>query len=399
LITYRVTFKSYYNLSTRGEFELLGKALIVFLILSFVSLLADVTYEGARSISGPYLEILGATLIVAGGISFGELVSYVARFAGGLIAFKLASSTAYWVLLILGYLINLAAVPLLALAGSWELAFTLYIVERVGKGFRVPIRDTILAEVSTGVGSGKVFAFHELLDQVGGVAGPLVVAYAIASTGSYRPALLILALPAILAIALLITASTVYPHIRSARRPSVEVSRGLQREFYLFTLAIALAMAGFIHWGQASYILSTLGGVNIALLYALAMLIDGLVAIPLGLALDRWGLKVTAILPLLALTSTLTIFETGNPLAFTIAWGATMGAIEVLPKAAVATMVREEFRSIAYSTLFISMGAGWTLGNLVMAYLSTAEWALLATITTPVAISTIILLKLRGNHL
>jgi hypothetical protein len=75
---------------------------VVFLLLSFVSLFADITYEGARSISGPYLELLGATLIVAGGVSVGELVSYVARFAGGLVVFGLASSTAYWALLILG---------------------------------------------------------------------------------------------------------------------------------------------------------------------------------------------------------------------------------------------------------------------------------------------------------
>ncbi len=373
---------------------MLRRTLLVFLLLSFVSLFADMAYEGARSISGPYLELLGATLVIAGGISVGELISYIARFAGGIIAFSLASSTAYWILLILGYVINLVAVPLLALAGSWELAFALYLVERIGKGFRVPIRDTILAEVSTGVGSGKVFAFHEFLDQVGGVAGPLIIAYAIASTGSYKLAFIVLAIPATMAVTLLIIASTTYPYIRSARRSEIMLSKGLPQEFYVFTLAVALAMAGFIHWGQASYILAKLGSVNIALLYALAMAIDGIVAIPLGLALDKWGLRVTITLPLLALTSTITILQVVDPILFTLLWGITMGAIEVLPKAIVAVMVREEFRSIAYSILFIAMGAGWAIGNIVVAYIGPHTWNALIVAITPAITSIIILLRL-----
>ncbi len=376
---------------------MLRRALIVFLLLSFVSLFADIAYEGARSISGPYLELLGASLIIAGGVSVGELVSYLARFAGGVVAFKLASSTAYWALLLLGYLINLVAVPLLALAGSWELAFMLYIVERVGKGFRVPIRDTILAEVSEGVGSGKVFAVHELLDQVGGVAGPLIVAYVVASTGSYKPAFIVLAVPAVVAIVLVLAASTLYPRIRSATRPAIDVSKGLPWEFRVFTVAVALAMASYVHWGQASYILSQLGGYNIAFLYAIAMAVDGLAAIPLGLALDRWGLRAVALLPLLALTATLSLQVRSNALLFAILWGTSMGAIEVLPKASIPLMVREEFRSVAYSTLFIAMGAGWTIGNIVLAYLNPQTWGAIMLVVILAITSTIMILRLEGR--
>ena len=71
----------------------------------------------------------------------------------------------------LGYSLNLLAVPLLALAPSWPIAFMLVIVERVGKGLRVPARDAIIAEVSSSIGYGKGFAVHELLDQVGAVIG------------------------------------------------------------------------------------------------------------------------------------------------------------------------------------------------------------------------------------
>jgi len=374
---------------------LLKAAILVFLILSFVSLFADIAYEGARSISGPYLELLGASLVVAGGISLGELLSYAARFAGGLLAFRLASSRAYWALLVLGYTVNLVAVPLLALAGSWELALALYILERVGKGFRVPIRDTILAEVSAGVGSGKVFALHELLDQVGGVAGPLMVAYVASRSGSYKAALASLAIPAAIAIALLLLASTLYPEIRSARKPEVGVRAGLSSEFYTLMLAIALALASFIHWGQASYLLSLGGfsGESVALLYAVAMAVDGLAAIPLGLAFDRWSVRVSALLPILALTSTLALTIAGNPLAFTLLWGITMGAMEVVPKALVARLVREEYRSLAYSILFMSMGAGWTAGNMLVAYLNPYTWSSTAIVALSAALSLILTLR------
>ncbi len=337
-------------------------------MLSFVSLFADMAYEGARSVSGAYLEALGASLIIAGGVSLGELVSYVARLAGGVIAHFTASSLAYWGLVISGYTINLVAVPLLALAGSWEAAFTLYIVERVGKGLRVPARDTIIAEVSSGIGRGKAFALHELLDQVGGVAGPLVVAYSIAvHGGSYREAFILLAVPAALSIILLISASITYPKISSAQRLETGLGKAITWKFTLYTLGVALAMASFIHWGQASYILSKIGGEQVALLYALVMAIDGLAAIPLGLAFDKWGLRVSLLIPLLTLTATLSLLN-GSLAVFTLAWGFSMGALEVLPKAAVAELVEARARSLAYSILFISMGLGWTIGNILMAY-------------------------------
>lgn len=376
---------------------MMRRALTAFLLLSFVSLFADIAYEGARSVSGPYLDLLGATLIIAGGVSVGELVSYLARFLGGLVAFKLASSKAYWALLILGYMVNLVAVPLLALAGSWELAFTLYLVERVGKGFRVPIRDTILAEVSRGVGSGKAFALHELLDQVGGVAGPLAVAYVVGDTGSYKLAFLVLAIPAAISIALLLLASLAYPNLRSAAKPEVGALRGLPWEFHAFTLATGLAMVCYLHWGQASYILSQLGIRDVALLYAVAMAVDGLAAIPLGLALDRWGLRVTVLVPILTFTSTMAFVGLVDPLLFAILWGVTMGALEVLPKATVPLIVKEEFRSLAYSILFIAMGAGWTIGNIVVALLGPRSLEALAIALLSAITSIAILSRLGGE--
>ena len=54
------------------------------ILMGVVSLFADMTYEGARSITGPYLAILGASAVTVGFVAgFGELSGYVLRFFSG----------------------------------------------------------------------------------------------------------------------------------------------------------------------------------------------------------------------------------------------------------------------------------------------------------------------------
>jgi len=139
------------------------------ILLGLVSLLADMTYEGSRSITGPYLSILGASAVVIGFVSgFGELVGYGLRYASGYLS---DSTRKYWSITIIGYAVNLLAVPLLALAGSWEIAAVLLITERLGKAIRTPARDVMLSHATSQVGSGWGFGFHEAMDQVGAILG------------------------------------------------------------------------------------------------------------------------------------------------------------------------------------------------------------------------------------
>src|ERR1700688_1611169 len=87
------------------------------ILIGVVSLFADITYEGARSITGPYLAILGANAAVVGFVAgFGELIGYGLRLVSGYIADRTAR---YWAITLFGYVCNVMAVPLLALAGHW----------------------------------------------------------------------------------------------------------------------------------------------------------------------------------------------------------------------------------------------------------------------------------------
>lgn len=70
------------------------------------------TYEGARGITGPFLGSLGASAAVVGVVAgLGELVGYALRSVSGYLADR---SHRYWVVILVGYLVNTLAVPALA---------------------------------------------------------------------------------------------------------------------------------------------------------------------------------------------------------------------------------------------------------------------------------------------
>src|SRR5690348_6003726 len=92
-------------------------------LVGIVSLFADMTYEGSRSITGPYLAVLGASATVVGVVAGGgELLGYALRLVSGRVADAFGR---YWPMTIVGYLIQMVAVPALALAGSWQVAAVL----------------------------------------------------------------------------------------------------------------------------------------------------------------------------------------------------------------------------------------------------------------------------------
>ena len=97
-----------------------SSAIRFILIIGIVNLFADLTYEGARSVIGPFMGLLGAsafTISITAGL--GEFFGYTLRFFSGYIADK---THKYWLNTFIGYAINMLAVPALALAGSWQMA-------------------------------------------------------------------------------------------------------------------------------------------------------------------------------------------------------------------------------------------------------------------------------------
>src|SRR5258706_16327720 len=92
-------------------------------LIGFVSLFADMTYQGAHANAGPYLALLGASGTVVGVVAgAGEFVNYTLRLVFG---YWVDKTRAYWKIAFPGYLLNLVAVPLLAVVGHWQWAAVL----------------------------------------------------------------------------------------------------------------------------------------------------------------------------------------------------------------------------------------------------------------------------------
>ncbi len=355
-------------------------ALRLVILFGVVSLLADLTYEGARAITGPFLGLLGASGAVVGTVAgFGELAGYALRLVFGWLSDRTGRP---WVLLAIGYAVNLLAVPLLALAGRWEVAAALMVAERIGKAVRTPSRDALLAQAATKVGTGWGFGLHEAMDQIGALIGPLVVAAAVARSGSYRTAFAVLLLPALLALAALAfsrLAAVDGDGAPAARR--LAEGQGLPRSFWVYAAGAALLAAGCADFPLVAFrlaregVASTLG---VPLLYALAMGVDAAAALVFGRLFDRFGTRVLAGAVLCGAAASPLLFLGGATAVVwgVAAWGAAMGAVESVVRAAVAHLVPAGRRGAAYGVFGATFGAAWFAGSAVMGVLLDLSTAL-----------------------
>lgn len=353
------------------------RTFLVFILLGLVSLTADMVYEGARSVGGAYIESLSGPPIASAIASTGDLLGYVFRFISAVIASYLASSAAFWGITIVGYAINLLFIPFLGFTNTWYIATALYLVERTGRGLRIPLRDVILAEVTEDMGKGKGFGIHELLDQLGAIAGPLLVSVMITLYG-YRIAFLSLLAPAFISMSFVTTAYMLYPRLKSVELSPPKISfRGLGRGFYIYILSMALLSLGYVHWMNVSYFLkywNTLTDSEIALAYMVAMLTDAAIAIPIGVLYDKVKFKTLYIAPTSALLATILFIYTptlGKPIAYAMAglWGVTMGCFETIMRASIADVLPQEKRALGYGVYGLIYGITWTVGSFIYSYI------------------------------
>jgi MFS family permease len=332
--------------------------------LGLVSLFADMVYEGARSILGPFLVTLGASAAAIGLISgVGEFVGYALRVVAGYAADR---SHRYWALTIAGYLLTLVAVPLLGLVGRIDLAFALVIAERLGKAIRTPARDALLSHASYEMGRGAGFGLHEALDQIGAVVSPLVLGLVLAlREGDYRLAFGVLAVPGLMAVAALIWARLRVPDPATFEPPAEHrpedagSSSGIPAAMRRYLTFVFVATLGFAPFPLVAFHLTThrvVSETQIPILFALAMAIDAAVALGAGRLYDRRGLAVLMSVPVITAAS-LVVFSESPALAWIGAalWGAVLGMQESTLRAAVGDLV-ETRRATAYGVFNAAYG-------------------------------------------
>ena len=357
-----------------------------------VSALADIVYEGARSVYGPFLAVLGASALVVSVVTGGgEALALVARLLFG----RLADARARrWALAIAGYGLTVVAVPLLGIAQAVGIAIVLILLERLGKAVRSPSKDAMLAQAGTVTGRGWAFAVHEAIDQAGAFAGPLLIALALAITGSFSPGFLLLAIPGAAAMGVLLLLrrrvpdpSIYEPDSREASTPAGPQAAPpgkvpLPRSFWVYAAFTGLTTSGFATFGLLSFHLVELGTVAIAVIpviYAVVMAVDAISALVAGRWYDRIGVQGlvivpigTALIPWLGFATTTWLVIAGMLL-----WGAVLGVQESTLRAAVADLVPDSRRGSAYGIFTAVFGLAWLAGSAVIGllYEQSTLWA------------------------
>ena len=344
------------------------------LLIGVLSFFADFTYEGSRSILGPYLLSLGATATIVGIVTgLGELLGYGLRLVSG----RWADATGeFWPITIIGYVVQMAAVPALALTQSWPAAAALIILERVGKATRNPPRDVMLSHAARQVGGyGLVFGIHEALDQFGAMFGPLLVAFILARNAHYHEAFAVLLVPALINLIFVGIARWLYPRPQDLESSPREFSgERLPRLFWVYLAGAALVAAGFADYPLIAYHFGKSESVPnewIAIFYAVAMAVSGTGSLVLGRLFDRFGFSL-----LVALTIAASLFA---PLVFlgnfwtalvgAAIWGIGIGVHGSIIPAAVAPMVSPERRASAFGLFTAGYGISWFLGSAIIGIL------------------------------
>lgn len=393
-----------------------------------VAMLADIVYEGARSITGPLLASLGASALVVGVVTgVGESAALMLRLVSGPLTDRTGR---FWAWTVAGYGLTVVSVPLLGVASVLWVASGLVIAERVGKAVRSPAKDTLLSHATAVTGRGRGFAVHEALDQVGALTGPLLVAGVLAATGDdYRPAMLMLAVPGALALALVVWLRFRVPHparfeqdaavaagqvtggahvgavppgatevgAGTPRREPAGTSTRLPGAFWAYAGFAGLTMVGFSTFGVLSYHLVTAGLLSAAavpVLYAAAMLVDAVAAVATGLAYDRYGAGVLVVLPFIAAVVPTLAFSGTVAVAVVgaLAWGVALGVQESTLRARVADLVGPERRATAYGVFGAVLGASAAAGGALSGGLYDVSVPLLVAVTAVTQVSALVVL-------
>ncbi len=371
-----------------------------------VSMLADIVYEGARAVIGPYLAALGASAVLVGVITgAGEAFALAGRLVSGPLTDR---TRAYWPAAVCGYTLTIASVPLLGLAtGLWS-AGMLVIAERAGKAVRSPAKDVLLSHAAAAIGRGRGFAVHEALDQIGALVGPLVVAgILVLSAGDYRPAFFALAIPG---VAVLVALARLWARVPNpaAYEPAVRTTETatmptrLPSRFWTYLAFVATTTVGFTGFGLLAFHLAThrlVPAAVIPVVYAAAMVVDALAALLTGWCYDRVGAPILIAVPILtALIPPLAFQHKAIPaVGGALLWGAVLGIQESTLRATVADLVPAHRRGTAYGIFAAGAGLAAFAGSVLLGLLYTRS--LTAVVSVTAGIQLVALLVFVSGHL
>jgi MFS family permease len=343
-------------------------------LIGVVSFFADITYEGSRSIVGPYLALFGASaLVVAITSGFGMLLRYGLRVVWGQQSDR---ARKFWPNTIFGYLVQMLTAPLFALASNWQSAALLIIIQSIGRATGRSSYD-IMPPLAAEVRKGWAFWVQKVLNQAGLLLGPLVVSIVLALRGEYRIAFAVLLIPALVGLSILVVAHLSYRQPAELEVIPLDVrSVGLPGAFWVCLQGTMLLAAGFVDFPLIAYHFartSTVSSMLIPVFYVVAMGMSEMSSLIFERLFNRRGFSVLIPLTIISALFAPLVFL-GNfwaALAGVALWGLGMGVHEAIIPAVVVLMVPEQRRASAYGLYTLSYGVFWFLGSALIGILYT----------------------------
>jgi MFS family permease len=320
-------------------------------MLGLVALFTDMATEMAMPLLPAFLASIGSGAFALGLVEgAADFTSAALKFFSGRIS-DVSGRRRPWVLG--GYVLSSLARPFLALATqSWHVV-AVRVTDRTGKGLRSSARDAMLADSVPPSSHGAAFGFHQSLDHLGAVLGPLIAVALLALAGlSLRSIFWLTAIPGAIAVAFIILGvqeveSTV--PVGAGQRPA-------RPSASLIRFLIPLAVFGLGASSDLFLLLkaqqSDMPVYTLPLLWVALHVVKSSSSIPGGRLSDRIGPLPTITLGWLyyALIYTGFAFSSGPKqfMALFIAYGLFYGLTEAPEKALVSRLAPKDQRGAAF---------------------------------------------------
>ncbi|MBI5885749.1 MAG: MFS transporter [Deltaproteobacteria bacterium] len=349
-------------------------------VAGLVSLFMDISSEMIYPVLPLFMaNVLGLNKAVIGLIEgAAEATASLLKVFSGYLSDRLGNRKG---LMFAGYAFSTISRPVLALAGSWHQVFAYRIMDRFGKGVRTAPRDAIIAESTEPGYLGRAFSFHRAMDTVGAAIGPAIAFGALALfADGYRPVFWLSVIPGIIAVLLV----AFFIKEKSKARPTAgqvvqTVRPRLTFKHFDWRFKAFVAIAALFALGNSSDVFLILRAeqlgvptVMIPIVYLVFNLISAAVAVPAGIAADRFGKKrliFAGFVLFAALYYGFAIASSTTHVWLLFAcYGVFMGLTEGIQKAFLATVIPMDFKATAFgvyntaiglATLPASVIAGW----------------------------------------
>ena len=354
---------------------------------------SDFSHEMCTAVLPLYLSTLGfgpAALGLIEGVA--DFLVSLSKLTGGMVGHHVRHKRP---LASLGYLTTALATWAIALVQGLAALVSLRGIAWIGRGFRGPLRDYLLADAVESTHYGRAYGLDRAGDMLGAVVGPLVATLLIWAGIEFRTVILWTLVPGLLAAGSIffLTREREVAQVHALENPSPQSRRSFPSSFWIFLVGVFLFglrdfSRTFLIWIAAQHLNGPLqyeaGTISVAvLLYTLHNLVSAGVAYPIGHLGDRrsklhillwgYGLGVVTNLLLALLGGSLVWL-----MAVIVLSGSYIAVEETLEKAVAAEMLPRELRSLGFGLLACANAVGDMASSLYVGYLREAghpAWA------------------------